>query len=429
MNNSKFQRYFQFFLIVLAAGAIYPIIYLKTNYQETLLEVFSMTLPQLNSIYSVLGIVWVIGYFPSGLLSDKFSAKWLLSISLIGTAIGGFWFAQIPSYNNVVIVYFIWGVFSVFTFWSAHMKLVKLLAKEGEQGRFFGILDGGRGVVEAVLASVAVMIFANVLGDGTAIADKRSAIVSIIYMYSFIILAVGILSAIFVQNDKKMAVEGKAVASSEQKIRLADFAQVFRNKFVYIMGGIIFMSYAVYWTVYYLGGFLQSNVGVDAVSVGAIMVIVLWMRPIGGVLGGFLADKFGKGRVLSLSLLGAVACLLLLAILPATLGKTFFTALIIACGLFLYAIRGTYWSLLGDTKIDNNIMGSAIGFISFVGYLPDIILPIFNSFLFTTFGDNGGYNAYFIASAVMGTIGVILVTVFTRLNKKEKASSENKLSA
>jgi MFS transporter, GlpU family, inner membrane protein len=32
--------------------------------------------------------------------------------------------------------------------------------------------------------------------------------------------------------------------------------------------------------------------------------------------------------------------------------------------------------------------------ISFIGYLPDILLPQFISFLFNTFGDTGGYNAY-----------------------------------
>lgn len=427
MKNNNLKRYFQFILIVLAAGAIYPIMYLKTNYQETLLQVFNMSLPQLNSIYSVLGIVWVIGYFPSGLISDKFSAKWLITISLLGTAAGGFWFAQIPSYSGVQLVFCIWGVFSVFTFWSAHMKLVKLLARKEEEGRFFGILDGGRGVVEALLASFAVIIFARVLKGSTALADKRSAMVSIIYMYSIVVLVVGILIAIFVENDKKVSHENK-VEAPKQNVKLADFAKVFKNKFVYIMGGIIFMSYAVYWTVYYLGGFLQTNVGVDAVSVGTIMVVVLWMRPVGGVIGGFLADKFGKGRTLSGALLGAIICLVLVATLPTSLGKSFFYILIVASGIFLYAIRGTYWSLLGETKIDNSIVGAAIGFISLVGYLPDIILPIFNSSLFKTFGGNGGYNAYFIASAIMGVVGIVLVKVFTTLNKKEKVYNENSLS-
>lgn len=118
MENSKLQRYFQFFLVVLAAGAIFPIIYLRTNYQETLLEVFGITLQQLNTIYSVLGIVWVAGYLPSGVISDKFSAKKLLVVSLLGTAAGGFWFARIPGFGGVAVIYGIWGLFSVFTFWE-----------------------------------------------------------------------------------------------------------------------------------------------------------------------------------------------------------------------------------------------------------------------------------------------------------------------
>jgi len=420
--NSKLQRYFQFLLIVLAAGAIYPIMYLKTNYQETILEVFNITLPQLNTIYSFLGIVWVVGYLPSGLLSDKFSAKKLLSISLFGTAAGGLWFAQIPNYTNVIIIFCIWGVFSVFTFWSSHMKLVKLLASEEEEGRFFGILDGGRGVVEAVLASIALLIFSGVLGSSTDIADKRAAMVAIIYMYSFVLIAIGILVTIFVKDDKKLASSGNVKIVNQNSFKFSDLGQVFRNKFTYLMGGIIFLSYAVTWTVYYFGGFLQTNIGVDPVTVATITVIILWMRPVGGIGGGILADKFGRGAIVMSALLATAACLIIMAVLPADIGTSLFYALVVGAGLFLYAIRGTYWSLIGDCKIDNAIIGTAIGFISLVGYLPDIILGPFNSMLFKVFGDNGGYNAYFIASAIFGIIGALLVATFIKMTKKEKAS-------
>lgn len=420
MNKANLRRYFQFLLVVLAAGSIYPVIYLKTNYQETILQVFGMTLPQLNSIYSILGIVFLVGYFPSGVLSDKFSAKKLLAASLFGTAAGGFWFAKVPNYTSVILIFCIWGVFSVFTFWGAHMKLVKLLAKKEEEGRFFGILDGGRGVVEAVLASIAVMIFSNILGSSTAFADKRSALVAIIYMYSIVLLVVAVLVTIFVEDDKKVAKQGKAQAevSKKEKIKVSDFGKVFKNKYVYILGGIIFMSYAVTWTVYYFGGFLQTNIKVDAVTVGRIMVIVLWMRPVGGIVGGFLADRFGKSKILGSALFAAAVCLALTAIMPVNSSKSLFYILIVGAGLFTYTIRGTYWSLLGDCKIDNSIIGAAIGVISVVGYLPDIILPIFNTALFNTFGGNGGYNAYFISSAIMGAIGIGLVTLFSRLTKQ-----------
>jgi MFS family permease len=417
MSQEKFRRYFQFLLVVLAAGAIFPVIYLRTNYQETILQVYNMTLPQLNTIYSVLGMVFVVGYFPSGLLSDRFSAKKLLAISLFGTALGGFWFAQVPSYTSVVLIFSMWGFFSVFTFWSSHMKIVKLLAKENEEGRFFGILDGGRGVVEAVLASVAILIFSGILGASLALADKRAALVGVIYMYSAVLLITSILIMIFVEDDKKMLASSDAAAP---KFKFSDLKVLFKNKFVYLHGAIIFMGYAVFWTVYYLGGFLETNIGVDPVSVGTVMVVVLWMRPVGGFIGGFLADKFGRTTVQIGSLAGAALCLTGVAVLPATTGVMVFYGLVVLLGIFLYAIRGTYWSLLGDYKIEAALLGTAIGVISFIGYLPDIILPQYNSFLWATFGGNGGYNAYFISSAVIGLVGVALVFIFGKLVKKDQ---------
>ncbi len=418
MKREMFKRYFQFLLVVLAAGSIYPVIYLRGSYQETILEVFNMTLPQLNTIYSILGIVFVLGYFPSGLLSDKFSAKKLLAISLFGTSVGGFWFAQVPSYTSVILIFCIWGAFSVFTFWSAHLKLVKMIAKENEEGRFFGILDGGRGVVEAGLASVALLIFSSILGNSLELLDKQAALVAVIYMYSGVLLLTSILIMVFVEDDKKVLDE-RAEAERE-KFQFSDLSKVFKNKMVYLHGSIVFAGYIVFWTYYYLGGFLQTNIGVDPVSVGTIMVVVLWMRPVGGILAGFLADRFGKTNIIMSALAGASICLVAIALLPVSSGISIFYTLIVILAIFLYAIRGTYWSLLGEAKIKASILGTAIGVISFIGYSPDILLPQFNSFLWDTFGDNGGYNAYFISSAVIGVIGLVLAFIFGKITMRKQ---------
>ena len=237
MRQEKYKRYFQFLLVVLAAGSIYPLIYLKTNYQETILQVFKMTLPQLNNIYSILGLLFVIGYFPSGLLSDKFSAKKLLAISLFLTGVGGLWFAQIPTFNNVVIIFSIWGIFSVFTFWSAHMKIVKLLASEKDSGKFFGILDGGRGLVEAILASFAVFIFSSILGGSVDPIAKREALIGVIYMYSAVLLITSALIMIFVADDKKIIALTGANAEAEKvsKFHLGDLLKMFKNKYLKLL--------------------------------------------------------------------------------------------------------------------------------------------------------------------------------------------------
>ena len=110
MKEGNLRRYFQFALIIFAAGVIYPVIYLRTNYQVTLLEVFSLSQAQLNNFYSMLGLAYVIGYLPSGLLADKISAKWLIAISLLGVSLSGFWFAQVPGPAAVNVIFFSWGI-------------------------------------------------------------------------------------------------------------------------------------------------------------------------------------------------------------------------------------------------------------------------------------------------------------------------------
>lgn len=419
------KRYIQFFLIVLAAGAIYPMIYLRTNYQETILSVFNISLDDLNIIYTVLGFVYIVGYFPSGILSDKFSAKYLLVLSLLGMSFSGFWFAQIPNYASIITIFCLWGIFAVFTFWGAHMKMVKLLSTPEEEGRFFGFLDGGRGIVEASLASIALLIFSTILKTGTSLEVKKEAIQNIIYMYSSVLLVVGILIAIFVENDiskaKKIQQQSsdKEIQNKEKGFDFKDVGLVIKNKFVYLMGAIIFCSYAVTWVVYYFGGFMEKNLKIDPITVNSVMVAVLWMRPVGGILGGFLADKFGKNGTLIGSLLGAVLCLLGVSFLPGNIeGHALLYALIIVGGIFVYAIRGTYWSLLGDSRIDNKIIGTAVGFISLLGYLPDILIPYFSTEIFKKFGSEAGYISYFIITATLGVIAIILVAIFKRQTQK-----------
>ncbi|MGX1191855.1 MFS transporter [Metabacillus sp. SLBN-84] len=421
MQSTNVKRYLQFFLIVLAAGAIFPLIYLRTNYQGTILEVYDMTLPQLNTIFSALGIAFIVGYFPSGWISDRFSAKKLISISLLFVGLAGIWFAQVPSYPIVILIFIIWGIFSVLTFWSAHLKIVKLISKQEEEGRFFGMLDGGRGVVEAILASIAVFIFSSALGSSTAIEDKKDALVNVIYMYSGVLIVVSVLIMLFVNVDGKAErteVEAPKTGSGSKRSSLKD---VFSNKFVWLLGGIIFMSYIVTWTIYYFGGFLQTNIGMSASIVGTVTVVMLWMRPLGGVAGGFLGDKFGKSNILIIALALAAVFLTLIALLPAALPSNFFYALVILSGLSVYTIRGLYWSLLGDCQIPDEKLGLSIGLISFIGYLPDILLPLVMSMMISSFGDAGGYNAYFLFSAVAGVLG-ILITVMFKIGVSKRAA-------
>lgn len=73
-NTSNKLRYFRIFLLILGSGVIYPVLYLRQNYQTSITLIFDMTVQELNFLYLILGIMNIIGYVPSGLLADRFSA-------------------------------------------------------------------------------------------------------------------------------------------------------------------------------------------------------------------------------------------------------------------------------------------------------------------------------------------------------------------
>lgn len=201
-KSDTMSRYFQLGVVTFAAGAIYPLLYLRANFQAPLMETFGMTVTTLGDMYAILGVMFLVGYIASGWLADRFSPKPLIFISLIITGLTGIWFAQVPSINMVKIIFLIWGFSAVFTFWSAHMKVVKLLAKKDEQGRFFGILDGGRGLVEAVLATIVVSVFSFVLKTSKGDAPTFDAMVTVIYIYSVINIITAFLILIFLEDKK-----------------------------------------------------------------------------------------------------------------------------------------------------------------------------------------------------------------------------------
>lgn len=407
-QHSNRRRYIQFMLLLLAAGAIYPILYLRQNFETTILNSFNITSIQLGEFYTVLGVVYALTYLPSGWLADRFSPKLLITFSLFTVGGLGFWFSTFPDHASLRIIFLGWGIAAGLTFWASLIKAVKLLAHEEEQGRFFGILDGGRGLVEAVLASIAIALFAYKVDQGVA---SQLALQNVIYLYAGTCIVIGVL--IYFLLDRNMGDE-KAVVTTEKVNLWNNLKLLLSLPQIWLMTFIIFFGYQLFWATYSFSAYLQEGYGLTAVAAGVITVTKLWMRPIGGIGGGFLGDKFSKEGVLSLSLVLASVGLLALAYFPASFHHYILLGLVLFIGVLTYAIRGLYWSLLDSCGVPSHIVGLAIGFISMMGYLPDIFLPMINGYFSNHYSGIISYKFYFTYIALGGFVGALLTILFKR---------------
>ena len=407
-------RYLQLALIVLAAGAIYPILYLRQVYQTTMLEVLGINNTELGVLYSILGTSFLVSYLPSGWLADRIQPRLLIIFSLLGTGLLGLWYAALPGYDALLVIYCGFGITTGLTFWAATLKQVKLIAGHSEQGRFFGVLDGGRGLVEAVLASLAIALF--VYATETRGAGLAAGFRDVVLMYAVACLVVGVAYAL----------ASRGSARSERAVRakrdtIADLKALLRIPEVWLVAAIIFCGYHVFLATYSFSGYLQEGgFGLSAAAAGFIVTVKLWLRPVGGIGGGFLGDRYSNSRVLFWSLVLAAASLLGMIALPGIGSSAILIGLLLLAGLLTYAIRGLYWAILDECGVPPEITGLAIGIISLVGYAPDTYLPIVNGIIVDRYPGIAGYQIYFGYIAAICVLGA-LATAWLMVRLKRKA--------
>lgn len=418
-ESSRIARYAQFAVLVLAAGALFPIMYLRQNFEVSLIEALHITASDLGELNFILGAVVAVTYIPSGILADIVQPRLLMTFSLLVVGALGFWLSTYPSLTALRIIFFGWGIAGGLCFWASMLKAVKMMAGSNEQGRFFGILDGGRGLVEAILASIAILMFREM---STAADPATLRMTPVILLYSSTAIALGVM-VFFVVTDNPDAVISKASATGPTRRfgLLQDVWLLLKMPQLWMVAGIMVIGQGLFFLTYSVSAYLQVNLGLTALAAGSITLSKLWMRPIGGFTIGFLADWYSREVVMAWLMLFASISLLSVIFLPLGGHIYLILPLVLVIGYLTYAIKGLYWSMLDFCPIPPHLTGLAIGVVSFLGYMPDTLLPLYDGFLSRNFDRAHSLNIYFITIAASGFIGAALCLWFRRINLRRLA--------
>jgi MFS family permease len=418
-QGSTFYRYSQLLLLVIAAGSIYPVLYLRQVYQSSMLVALGIDNQQLGYLYSGLGIAFVLSYLPSGWLADRLPPRLLICFSLIATGLLAFWYATYPSFSHLRLIFFGFGITTGLTFWAALRKRLKTLATKDEQGRFFGMLDGGRGLIEASLATIALTLFTyythkqgETLGEGFQ---------RVIHLYGYTCITLGIVLALLPDQGNAKAVRQKA--NGEKGRLLDDLKSLGKLPELWLMTGIVFFAYHLFWATYSFSAYLEhTGLGFTAATAAAITTAKMWMRPFGGIGGGWLGDRFTTLRVLTMAIgLGTLGMVGLIFV-PLLHNMAAAIVLVLFIGLMAYAIRGLYWAILDLCNVPARTTGLAIGIVSVIGYSPDILLPLINGWATQHFPGITGYRIYYSYIVTMGVFGVLTALALKRRISRRKSA-------
>jgi MFS transporter, GlpU family, inner membrane protein len=420
MHQKKAPWYF-LLLIILAGESVFILPFVLSRvFRPTVLDVFGLDNLQLGLCFSVYGIVALMSYLFGGPLADKFQPRKLIAVALWMTALGGFVYATFPSYDILKVLYGYWGFTTIFLFWAPMIKATRVWGGSASQGKAFGFLDGGRGLVGALFGTLGVLIFSffitSEISEAT-LSESREAFKQVILVSSCIVIFVGVLVWFFLKLDRKT--ENDIVL---QKITISQVKEVLRLPSVWLLMIIILCAYVGYKVTDVFSLYAKDVMLYDQVQSAQVGTFLLFIRPVVGVFIGVLADRTQTTFWLVVSFIVSFVGALLFALGIISDSETvlfFISILVVATGV--YAARSLYFAVMEKGNIPLVLTGTAVGLISLIGYTPDIFAgPVIGYLLESSRGAKGHQDVFWML-AVFSFIGGIAALYYYKLYRINKS--------
>ncbi|MBW7895953.1 MAG: MFS transporter [Opitutaceae bacterium] len=418
---SALRRGFALLALVLAGETVFFLPFVLARiFRPTLLEVFDLTNVQLGAAFSLYGVVGMAAYFIGGPLADRFAPRLLLAVALVTTAAGGLLMASSPSLGALKWLFAYWGFTTIALFWSALIKATREWGGESLQGAAFGLLDGGRGLVTAVTGSVVVAIYAALLPadvETAGMAQRTHAFQQIILIMTGLTCA----SAVFLWFT--LPRHGNAASREGPAFDFSGVQRALRLPAVWLQAFIVVCAYVGFKATDDFSLYAKEVLVFNEVEAARLGLVSLWMRPVGAIGAGLLADRLGAGRmtVASFALIAAGAGVLALG--PADAGTVaVFLLSVVTASLGIFALRGLYYAIMGEGGIPLAITGTAVGVVSVIGYTPDVFMGPLMGWLLDGTPGAGGHRQVFMVVAAFAVAGMIASVIFLRLTRAQAAA-------
>ena len=392
-------------LLCLSGSVIFWLPLFSDIFYIPMQNAFGFTKTQMGILLSTFGAVALIAYFPGGWLADRCSPRKLITIALVITALAGFVFSTLPSFEICLILFGIWGLTSAGILWSAMIKAARCWGSKKDQGKTFGILEGGRSISDVISTTILLMIFAYSRGDDRAVPE-------IIIMISFYILVLALLvwriMSDDISNNKK-----------QPKVTISEIIYILRLPVIWLIALIIMATNTAMWGTIFFTPYATEVYALGEVGGGAIGAGKYWVTPFAAIAAGFYADKIGPAKAILGFCIIMTAGFLIFTLIPGS--PALLPYLIINVAILtaaVYALRGTYFSLLEQSSVPLAFTGTATGIISVIAYTPDIFMPTLGGVILDAYPGASGYQYLFLIVSFFSLIGLIAAyAIYQKIQK------------
>lgn len=394
--------------LILGGGTIFKLSSMKDVFYVPMQQDWGLSNTQIGFGFTIYAIIQTIGLFSSLYIADRFSKKILLPAGLIGVGLCGAYLSTLPPFTGYLIAFGAMAFFGEVVYWPVLLKSVRLLGNKEEQGRMFGFLEAGRGVVDVLVASGALYIFV-LFGEG-----KAGMQAGLIY-YTLATIIVGIITYFIVDNDDKKETSS---ASEANRQVLEGIKNVVKCPNLWLASMSIFFVYSAYCGLTYFIPFLKDIYALPIALIGAYGIINQYaLKMIGGPLGGFLADKVAKSPTIYLKwtfLLSAIAMAIFIMLPHDSMNVYLGMIATLGFGAIIFSQRAIFFAPMDEIGTPRQYAGSAMAFGCIIGYMPSMFAYALYGSLLDNFEGIQGYNYVFSIMVTFSLLGFICATILAK---------------
>jgi nitrate/nitrite transporter NarK len=335
--------------------------------------------------------------------------------------------STLPGPGGSMLIWGFFGLTTILLFWAALIRATRDWGGRDEQGRAFGLLDSGRGVLAAGLASIGAASFALLFPEGygeASFEDKKEALRLVILGYSLVTALSGVF-VWFALKERVARGPDKPKHWKSHEGTWPHIARVLRIPAVWLISLGVVCAYVAYkgfdnYSLYAVQGF-----GLDDVEAAHIVALGAWMRPVAALAAGLLGDRFLVSRMTVVCFAVLLFSQLFFAIYtpqPSTAWVLLINVLIGSAATF--GLRGLYYALFEESKVPIAVTGTAVGLVSVLGYTPDIFVSYIGGVLLDNAPGLAGHQHYFWFLAAFAALGLVVsIALMVMLNAHRRGAA------
>ena len=399
---SRGRLFIQFLCLCMGSTLIYYVPYHMKNYYNLVLEALKINNTQFGMLGTVYGLTTLITYLPGGWMADRFSARKLLSLSYIMSGLLQLYFLTFPPFAVCIPLYFLMGIFATLTFWPAMIKATRQFAKAGSEGKTFGGLEAGHGVVAFGLGTVMTVVFA---ATGAGLFSLRLNVL----VYAILCFIMGTLTFVTFSDSP---------AEKTNKIGFSNVKEGLSHPSVWMISFIVFGIYSASLATGYMNALFTNSFGTSMMFAVIVGQIRSYFRPVGAYAGGIISDRIGKAKTMLIFTVTLMAAYGIICLVPPEPSFIYPVAGISCLITIITALTwGQSYALMSEGNVPMYLTGIAVGIISTIGFIGDSFFPLMVGIIFDRYPGITGHRIMFGIGIGFGLQAVIMLLIFMKVNR------------